>query len=56
MAKEPRTVKTEEGDETEAATGTNGPSGQVRERTHAKRVDTAAEGESVETPNKAAIL
>ena len=41
---------------TEAATGTNGPSGQVRERTHAKRVDTAAEGESVETPNKAAIL
>src|SRR5262245_62130065 len=54
MAKEPRAMKAEEGEAAEAATGTDGPSGQMRERTHAKRVDSA-EGESVETPNEAAI-
>jgi hypothetical protein len=53
MAKEPRHAKDEEGEE-EAATGTNGPSGQVRERTHAKRVE--ADGETVETPNEASVM
>src|SRR5215475_10781133 len=34
MAKEPHPVKGQEGEETEVATGTDGPGGQVRERTH----------------------
>jgi small subunit ribosomal protein S2 len=55
MAKEPRAAKPEEAEEAEAATGTNGPSGQMRERTHAKRVDTGADGDSVETPNEASV-
>ena len=53
MAKEPRT-KGDEGEDVEAATGTNGPSGQPRERTHAKRVESN-DGESVESSNEAAI-
>jgi len=56
MAKEPRPARTEEGDEAEAATGTNGPSGGPRERTRAKRVETAPEEESVEAPNEASAI
>jgi small subunit ribosomal protein S2 len=54
MAKEPRAAKGDEGDEAEAATGTNGP-GPSRERTHAKRVETN-DGETVEPSNEAAII
>jgi small subunit ribosomal protein S2 len=56
MAKEPRSAKGEETDEAEAATGTNGPSGHMRERTHAKRVEAGADGENVETPNPASVM
>jgi len=56
MAKEPRGAKADDSDETEAATGTNGPAGQVRERTHAKRVEAGTEGENVETPNPASVM
>jgi len=56
MAKEPRPAKAEEAEEIEAATGTNGASGAPRERTHAKRVDSAPEEDSVETSNEASAL
>src|SRR5438045_6605964 len=46
MAKEPRPAKSDEGDDAEAATGTNGPAGSPRERTRAKRVDNASDDES----------
>jgi small subunit ribosomal protein S2 len=56
MAKEPRAAKGDDTEEAEAATGTNGPSGQIRERTHAKRVEAGADGENVETPNPASVM
>ena len=56
MAKEPRTAKPEEGDDAEAATGTNGPAGSPRERTRAKRVDNASDDESVEASNEASAI
>jgi small subunit ribosomal protein S2 len=54
MAKEPRHGKDEDGEDAEAATGTNGPS--VRERTHAKRTEAGTDGETVETPNEASVM
>ena len=56
MAKEPRPAKTEESEDTESLTGTNGPTGQPRERTRAKRVDPASEEDSVEAPNEASAM
>jgi small subunit ribosomal protein S2 len=55
MAKEPPTEKAEEGDESEAATGTNGP-GLSRERTRAQRVDNPSGDESVETSSEASAI
>jgi len=50
MAKEPRPAKNE-GDE--GAAGMEGP---ARERTRARRVESASEEESVEAPNEASAL
>lgn len=55
MAKEPRTPKGKDGDDADDSDSAvpAGPGGQPRERTRAKRVETASEEESVETPNPA---